>query len=31
MIDAWIEVKSNAAGVQSDNDDVKPSRSSREN
>ena len=31
VIDAWIEVKSNTAGVQPDNDDVKPSRSSREN
>ena len=30
-IDSWIKVKTNAAGVQSDNDGVKPSRSSREN
>ena len=29
-IDSWIKVKTNAAGVQPDNDDVKPSRSSRE-
>ena len=28
-IDSWIKVKTNAAGVQPDN--VKPSRSSREN